>query len=162
MYCVLPWAQEVRGSNPRAPTMLLRLSPVNPVPIGTRQWRPFVEGVWRKTVSDRREESGKCSGFGEGRRPTLVGLQHAEWQPDQVSVIFGRSAGRTLSPEFGLVLFPKAPQAFPQGLLYGLACYPEPTLPPVCAEFLPVAGSRLGNGRRAPSRGELTVDLKLG
>lgn len=142
--------------------MLLRLSPINPVPIGKRQWRTFFEGVCRKTVSDRREESGKCSGLGEGRCPTLVGLQHAEWQPDQVLVIFGRSAGRTLSPEFGLVLFPKAPQAFPQGLLYGLACYPEPALPPVCAEFSPVAGPHFSNRPLTPSRCVLNVDLKLG
>jgi hypothetical protein len=142
--------------------MLLRLLPINPVPIGKRQWRTFIEGVCRKTISDRREESGKCSGLGEGRRPTLVGLQHAEWQPDQVSVIFGRRVGRTLSPQFGLDFFPKAPQAFPRRLGYGLACYPEPALPPVGAEFFPVAGPHFSTRPRTPSRGVLNVDLKLG
>ena len=75
---------------------------------------------WRGKVSDSRR-SAACrvafaSGFGHLRQKSR----------------------RTLSPQFGLGLFPKAPQAFPERLLYGLACYPEPALPPVGAEFFPV------------------------
>ena len=142
--------------------MLLRLSPVNPVRIGTRRWRTFVaEFVEKWLVIAGRSPASAAVLAREGVRLSSVcslpcGNSH------QVSVIFGRRVGGTLSPEFGLVLFPKAPQAFPERLLYGLACYPEPALPPVGAEFFPVAGPRFSNRPLAPSRGVLSVNLKLG
>lgn len=74
-----------------------------------------------------------------------------------------RSAGATPpSREFGLNPRPDASQAFRPRLVYGLACYPEPALPPVGAEFFPVVSPCLSNSSPALSRGVLIVDLKFG
>lgn len=69
----LSWAQEVCGSNPRAPTMLLQLSQINPVPIGTRQWQPFLgESVEKRLVITGRSPASATVWAREGVRLSSV------------------------------------------------------------------------------------------